>query len=273
MTGDASVLLVGCGKMGGALLSGWRTSGVANHFYVVEPFENSVAHLQNQTDVTVVGDAASLPKDLAPAAIVMAVKPQSMADAAPAYAALAKGAVTLSIAAGTPIAFFEGCLGGDVAIVRAMPNTPAAIGRGMSVLCANAATTADQRAFSEALMTGAGAVDWIDDEGLMDAVTALSGSGPAYVFHLIETMAAAGEALGLPPELAAKCALETVAGSGALAKSAPEDPTTLRKNVTSPGGTTAAALDVLMADDDGLNQLMQRAMTAARDRGRALAKG
>lgn len=268
-----SVLLVGCGKMGGALLDGWRASDIAETYFVVEPSADATAHLKSAANVTVVQDIGALPADLNANAIVMAVKPQSMADAAPAYAKLAKGAVTLSIAAGTPIAFFESCLGADAAIVRAMPNTPAAIGRGMSVLCANAVTSADQKSFSEQLMAAAGVVDWIEDEGLMDAVTALSGSGPAYVFHLIETMAAAGAALGLSPELAAKCALQTVMGSGALAAEAADEPAVLRKNVTSAGGTTAAALDVLMADSDGLGQLMRRAMTAARDRGRELAKG
>jgi len=267
-----SVLLAGCGKMGGALLEGWRASKAADRFVVVEPSQEATAHLAGADGVAVIADRSELPGDFKPDAIVMAVKPQVMGEVAPPYADLAKGAVTLSIAAGTPIGFFEGAFGAGAAVVRAMPNTPAAIGRGISVLCANAATSAEQRAFSEALMQAAGAVDWIEDEGLMDAVTALSGSGPAYVFHLIEAMAAAGEALGLDPALAAKSALETVAGAGELARQAAEDPSTLRQNVTSPGGTTAAALGVLMADD-GLTALMTRAMTAARDRGRELAKG
>lgn len=269
MTG---VLLVGCGKMGGALLEGWRKNKAASRFVVIEPMEAAVAHLIDAADVTVVGDVSAVPADFKPDAIVMAVKPQSMGDAAPPFAALAESAVTLSIAAGTPISFFEAAFGKDAAIVRAMPNTPAAIGMGMSVLCANAATTDAQRSLSDTLMQAAGVVDWIEDEELMDAVTALSGSGPAYVFHLIEAMAAAGEALGLSPELAAKSALQTVAGAGELARTAAEDPSTLRQNVTSPAGTTAAALDVLMADP-GQTDLMTRAMTAARDRGRELAKG
>lgn len=267
-----SVLLVGCGKMGGALLNGWRANGAADRFVVVEPFQDAIADLADAADVDLLSTIAEMPPGFSPDAIVMAVKPQAMGDVAPPYAALAKGAVTLSIAAGTPISFFESAFGAGAAIVRAMPNTPAAIGRGMSVLCPNAAVSADQRSLAETLMRAAGAVDWIEDEGLMDAVTALSGSGPAYVFNLIETMAAAGEALGLTPELAAKAALETVAGAGELARQASEDPATLRKNVTSPGGTTAAALGVLMADD-GLGPLMLKALTAARDRGRDLAKG
>ena len=265
-----TVLLVGCGKMGGALLAGWRANKAADRFVVVEPA--GAPDFADASDVEIVADFSELPADLSATALVMAVKPQAMAEVAPAYKALAADAVTLSIAAGTTIGFFEDTFGSGAAIVRAMPNTPAAIGRGMSVLCANAATSAEQRQLSETLMQAAGAVDWIEDEGLMDAVTALSGSGPAYVFHLIEAMTAAGEALGLSADLAAKSALETVAGAGELARQASEDPGTLRQNVTSPGGTTAAALGVLMADD-GQTALMTRAMTAARDRGRELAKG
>lgn len=267
-----NVLLVGCGKMGGALLQGWRASKAADRFVIVEPIMESASQFADAADVTLVATADDIPADFRADAIVMAVKPQSMADVVPAYKDFARNAVTLSIAAGTPIGFFEGQFGAGAAVVRAMPNTPAAIGRGMSVLCANADTNADQKALSETLMQAAGAVDWVEDEGLMDAVTALSGSGPAYVFHLIEAMAAAGEALGLSPTLAAKSALETVAGAGELARTAADDPSTLRQNVTSPGGTTAAALGVLMSDD-GLEALMTRAMTAARDRGRELAKG
>ena len=268
-----SVLLVGCGKMGGALLDGWRANKAADRFVVIEPAPEAAARFANAPDVIVAPVITDIPADFTADAIVMAVKPQTMATVVPPYAGRAKSAVTLSIAAGTPIAFFEAAFGGDAAIVRAMPNTPAAIGRGMSVLCANTATTARQRALADTLMQAAGEVDWIADEGLMDAVTALSGSGPAYVFHLIEAMAAAGEALGLSQELAAKSALETVAGAGELARQATENPGTLRQNVTSPGGTTAAALDVLMKGDTGLVDLMTRAMTAARDRGRELSKG
>ncbi|MEK9905679.1 MAG: pyrroline-5-carboxylate reductase [Rhodospirillales bacterium] len=265
-----SVLLVGCGKMGGALLAGWRANNAADSFVVVEPMQQSLTDILGVSGVTVVKEFSEIPGDFKPNAIVMAVKPQAMNEVAPPYADLAKSALTLSIAAGTPIAFFEKIFGADAAIVRAMPNTPAAIGRGMSVLCANAAASDGQKNLSEVLMQAAGAVEWISDEGLMDAVTALSGSGPAYVFHLIEAMAAAGQALGLDAELAAKAALETVAGAGELARQARETPSVLRQNVTSPGGTTAAALSVLMAEN-GMSKLMEKAMTAARDRGRELA--
>jgi pyrroline-5-carboxylate reductase len=181
----------------------------------------------------------------------------------------ADGALILSIAAGTKIEFFERHLGSDAAVVRVMPNTPAAIRRGMSVLCANANVSAAQRETADRLMAAAGATAWLDDEGLMDAVTAVSGSGPAYVFLLIETLAAAGVAAGLPEALSKQLALETVAGSGALAQASNDDPAQLRVNVTSPGGTTAAALEVLMAED-GLAPLMRRAVAAATRRGKEL---
>jgi pyrroline-5-carboxylate reductase len=267
-----SILLVGCGKMGGALLSGWRANGAADSFVIVEPNKQSIPNIGGNSNITFVQDFAGIPSTFLPDAIVMAVKPQAMNDVVPAYTGLATSALTLSIAAGTPISFFEALFGTSASIVRAMPNTPAAIGRGMSVLCANKSTTDNQKKLAEILMQAAGAVEWIADENLMDAVTALSGSGPAYVFHLIEAMASAGEALGLKPELAAKAALQTVAGAGELARLSSEAPSVLRQNVTSPGGTTAAALDVLMAED-GLRALMERAMTAARDRGRELGAG
>ena len=267
-----NIILVGCGKMGGALLEGWRTNRAAEAFVVVEPMTGATDQLADASGVTVVADFESIPPAFSADAIVFAVKPQTMGVVVPPYAAMAQRAVTLSIAAGTPIRFFESLFGDEAAVVRAMPNTPAAIGRGISVLCANASTSDDQRQLSETLMQAAGVVDWIDDEDQMDAVTALSGSGPAYVFHLIEAMAAAGEALGLSSEMAAKSALETVAGAGELARLASDSPSVLRQNVTSPGGTTAAALAILMADD-GQIALMKKAMTAARDRGRELAKG
>jgi pyrroline-5-carboxylate reductase len=267
-----SILLVGCGKMGGALLSGWCANGAADSFVIVEPNKQSIPNIGGNSNITFVQDFAGIPSTFLPDAIVMAVKPQAMNDVVPAYTGLATSALTLSIAAGTPISFFEALFGTSASIVRAMPNTPAAIGRGMSVLCANKSTTDNQKKLAEILMQAAGAVEWIADENLMDAVTALSGSGPAYVFHLIEAMASAGEALGLKPELAAKAALQTVAGAGELARLSSETPSVLRQNVTSPGGTTAAALDVLMAED-GLRALMERAMTAARDRGRELGAG
>jgi pyrroline-5-carboxylate reductase len=264
------LLLVGCGKMGSALLQGWLAEGLlAADVLVVEPAADP-ARTARAPGVGMLASAEAVSADFRPAAVVFAVKPQSMAEVVPHYVRFQlSGALFLSIAAGTTIAFFEQHLGADAAVVRVMPNTPAAIRRGMSVLCANGNVSEAQRELAGRLMAAAGATAWIDDEGLMDAVTAVSGSGPAYVFLLIETLAAAGAAAGLPAALAAQLALETVAGAGALAQSADEDPAQLRVNVTSPGGTTAAALEVLMAED-GLAQLMQRAVAAATRRGREL---
>jgi pyrroline-5-carboxylate reductase len=178
--------------------------------------------------------------------------------------------VFLSIAAGKPIAFFESALGAESAIVRSMPNTPAAVGAGITAACANRHVSAVQRALCQRLLEAVGDVVWVDDEAQMDAVTAVSGSGPAYVFLLIECLTEAGVAEGLPPDVAEKLARTTVIGSGALAKGAPEAATQLRKNVTSPGGTTEAALKVLMSED-GMGKLMRRAIRAATARSKELA--
>ncbi|WP_341894192.1 pyrroline-5-carboxylate reductase [Ferrovibrio terrae] len=262
------ILLVGCGKMGGALLAGWLQRGVAaSDVVVVEP--TPVAGLP--AGVRQVADAAAVPKDFAPALILLAVKPQMMDAVAPAYVGYAKtGACFLSVAAGKTIATLNGLLGGAAAVVRSIPNTPAAVGEGITIACASPSVTAEQRAFCESLLVAVGEVGWVDDESLIDAVTAVSGSGPAYVFLLTECMAAAGAAAGLPDDLAARLARATVIGSGALMKQSSESPAQLRKNVTSPNGTTQAALDVLMAVD-GVGPLMQRAIAAATKRSRELA--
>ena len=235
------LLLVGGGKMGGALLAGWLEGGLPpGNVVVVEPDTAEAAHLA-PLGVAVVPDAADVPDDFVPEVIVFAVKPQVMDGVAPLYAGLAgAGGVALSIAAGVPIARFEGHLGA-IPIVRAMPNTPAAIGRGITVACANGKVSAEQRAACGELLAAVGEVGWVDDEALMDAVTAVSGSGPAYVFLLIECLAAAGEAAGLSPALASQLAAATVSGAGELARVADEDPAQLRKNVTRPGAPTAAA--------------------------------
>jgi pyrroline-5-carboxylate reductase len=268
VTEDSPLLLVGCGKMGRALLDGWLDGGIvaAGRIVVVEPADVSlppgVRHLAGAED---------LPADLKPGIVVLAVKPQVIGDLLPPYARFAgPDTVFLSIAAGRPIAFFEGVLGGAAAIVRAMPNTPASVGRGVTVLCANPNVGRGQRAVCGALLSAVGAVDWVDDEALMDAVTAVSGSGPAYVFLLAEALAQAGVAAGLPEALAARLARLTVAGSGELLMRSDEAPSTLRENVTSPGGTTAAALGVLLAED-GLEALMTDAVAAATRRSRELA--
>ncbi|MCF8483147.1 MAG: pyrroline-5-carboxylate reductase [Rhodospirillum sp.] len=261
------LLLIGCGKMGGAMLAGWLARGLdPASVWVVDPGQSDLPNGVSRVEAT---DALTL--DPAPDICVLAVKPQMMAEALPPYATLAaKGTVFLSVAAGKTSEGVDNLLGGGAAVVRAMPNTPAAVGAGMTVLFANDKVSTDARATCETLMGAVGLVDWIEDEGLMDAVTAVSGSGPAYVFLLAECLAAAGEAQGLPRALAARLARQTVSGAGALMAGAPEDPATLRKNVTSPNGTTAAALAVLM-DDTAFPKALRDAVTAAADRSRDLA--
>ena len=270
-----SLLLVGCGKMGGALLGGWLERGVApGSVTVVEPQADLAAGFAERGVNAVTGPGA-LPPDsapeAAPAVVVLAVKPQQMDAVLPDYARFARpGTVFLSIAAGKNIAYFEGHLGTGAAIVRAMPNTPAAVGRGMSVLCANARVSAAQRHTCGDLLAAVGETAWVDDEALLDPVTAVSGGGPAYVFLLIECLAEAGAAAGLPEDLAMRLARVTVAGAGELVHRAEEPAGTLRENVTSPGGTTLEALKVLMAPD-GLQALMTRAIAEATRRSRELA--
>ncbi len=263
----AALLLVGCGKMGGAMLAGWMAAGVAGRVVVVEP---SGATGPLPDGVTAVRDPADIPADFSPAAVILAVKPQMMDAALPGYRRFAGDAVFLSIAAGKPIAYFEKHLGAEAAVVRAMPNTPAAIGRGISVAVPNARATSCHRNLCDRLLAAVGEVAWVDDESLLDPVTAVSGSGPAYVFLLVETLAKAGEAAGLPAELSMRLARATVSGAGELLRQSPEEAAQLRRNVTSPNGTTQAALDVLMAAD-GLAPLMERAVADATRRSRALA--
>jgi pyrroline-5-carboxylate reductase len=256
--------------MGGALLAGWLARGGSTQVSVVEPAVPAASALRSTPNVTVIADAAELPATFNPAIVVFAVKPQGMDKIVPAYRRFAGSAVFLSIAAGRPIGFFTQHLGA-AAIVRAMPNTPAAIGRGISVACANQAVTAPQRELCGLLLSAGGEVAWVDDEKLIDPVTAVSGSGPAYVFLLAEAMTEAGIAAGLPADLARRLARATVAGSGELLHRATEEAAQLRQNVTSPGGTTAAALEVLMAKEGGLTALMTRAIAAATKRSRDLA--
>jgi pyrroline-5-carboxylate reductase len=263
-----TIALVGAGKMGGSMLEGWIGLGVdPARIAVIEPQPApSVAAL------TARGLRLNPPAGtIQPDAVVLAIKPQTAPAAMAAVAALASPAtIVISIMAGRTIGFLSSALPQDAAIIRAMPNTPAAIGRGITVAVPNASVTTAQRALAHALLAATGAVEWVADEALMDAVTAVSGSGPAYVFLLAESLARAGEAAGLPSDLAARLARATVAGSGELLHRSAVDAATLRTNVTSPGGTTAAALDVLMAPD-GLDPLMQRAVAAATRRGRELA--
>jgi pyrroline-5-carboxylate reductase len=265
------ILLVGCGKMGGAMLEGWLARGIVAHASVVEPGPGA-ANFARRPDVALHAEAAALARDLKPEVVVFAVKPQMMNEVAPHYRRFAGAAtVILSIAAGKTIRYFERQLGTEAAIVRAMPNTPAAVGRGITISCANARVTAAQRGLCDRLLAAVGEIGWVEDEALIDAVTAVSGSGPAYVFLLIECMAEAGIAAGLPAELALRLARATVTGSGELARLSSEPPAVLRQNVTSPGGTTRAALDVLMAPG-GLAALMTKAIAAAAARSRELAE-
>jgi pyrroline-5-carboxylate reductase len=264
-----TVVLVGCGQMGSAMLRGWLKSGAATRFIVVEP-AGAPEVLAPSPRVDAHRAAAELPDTLSPDAVVFAVKPQVINDIVPQYRRLVRPqTVFMSIAAGTTIGGLAKHLG-DAAIVRVMPNTPAAIGRAISVACANPRVTAEQRQLCDALLAAIGESTWVAEEGLLDAVTAVSGSGPAYVFLLIETLAAAGVKAGLPADLALHLARSTVAGAGELAKVSHDNPSRLRENVTSPGGTTRAALDVLMAAD-GLAPLMDRAIAAATARSRELA--
>jgi pyrroline-5-carboxylate reductase len=263
-----TLVLVGAGKMGSALLAGWLGLKLnPRKVIVIEPQPSKgLAALKRQ------GIRINLSsKAIGPAAvIVLAVKPQTAPEVLPGLVPLV-GAKTLvlSIMAGRTLKFLERGLPG-AAIVRAMPNTPAAIGRGITVACPNARVTATQRMLAHNLLAATGAVEWVDDETLMDAVTALSGSGPAYVFLLAETLAQAGVAAGLPAALSAKLARATVAGSGELLHRSELDAAILRANVTSPGGTTAAALEVLMGPG-GLESLMTKAVIAATRRSRDLA--
>jgi pyrroline-5-carboxylate reductase len=262
------IVLVGCGKMGGAMLGGWLDQGTpAEAIAVVDPTGPVLP-----AGVTLLPDAAALPPGLSAEVVVLAVKPQVMAEVLPAYGPLVGGdTVVLSVAAGKTIGFFRSVLGETTAVVRAMPNTPAAVGRGMTVLCAGAGVSDAQKARCQTMVEGIGLAAWIDTESDMDAVTAVSGCGPAYVFHMVEAMARAGRDLGLADDLAMTLARQTVAGAGELLFRSPDPAGALRQNVTSPGGVTAEALAVLMDETDGLPPLMKRAMDAAVRRSRDLA--
>jgi pyrroline-5-carboxylate reductase len=265
---QGTIVLAGAGKMGGAMLSGWLAQGLdATRVAVIEP--------QPSGDINaLVAKGIRLnpsPQDIgAVATLVIALKPQMFREAGAMLKSFAGSAtLVVSIMAGTTIASISEACGGSV--VRAMPNTPAAIGRGITVAVAANNVSAAQRAIADALLRATGSVEWVDDESLMDAVTAVSGSGPAYIFLLAEELARAGVEAGLPADLATKLARETVAGSGELLHRSEAPSATLRQNVTSPGGTTAAALEVLMGPD-GMRSLLTRAVAAATRRSKELAK-
>jgi pyrroline-5-carboxylate reductase len=263
------VLQIGFGNMGQALARGWLARGrdpATIRVVDTAPTARAAAAGLGIAASERIGSPSSGP---APDVVVVAVKPNQLASALVELAPIARGSVLLSIAAGKTLAQLEAGLGEGAAVVRAMPNTPAAIGQGITALVANAAVTPEQRALCEELLAAVGATAWLDDERDMDAVTAVSGSGPAYVFLLIECLERAGVEAGLPPELARRLALATVAGAGAYAAAAAEPAAELRRRVTSPGGTTQAALEVLGAER-GLADLISRAVRAAAKRSREL---
>ncbi|MCA3438232.1 MAG: pyrroline-5-carboxylate reductase [Rhodobacter sp.] len=263
------LVLLGCGKMGSAMLEGWLKQGLAlSAVWVADPHPSDWVRGLAAKGLHL---NAGFPPD--PAIVLVAVKPQMMAEALPQLAPMGGGGTLfVSIAAGTPLARYETVLGAGTPVIRAMPNTPAAVGRGITAIVGNAVVGEDDLALAEAFLGAVGQVVRLEDEHQMNAVTALSGSGPAYVFHLIEALAAAGEAEGLPAGLSMQLARATVSGAGELAQRSPETATQLRVNVTSPGGTTAAALAVLMDPVSGFPPLLRRAVKAAADRGKELGK-
>jgi pyrroline-5-carboxylate reductase len=264
------VVLVGAGNMGGAMMRGWLDSGIAgSDVVIVDPNPSeAISSFARDKGVTIADSALT---DLEAGVLFIAVKPQMMAKVLPQVAPLVgPQTVCVSVAAGTTIATLTRHLG-EAAIVRAMPNTPAMVGRGITAAVPNARVNEEQRRTVDTLLKVSGPVEWLGDEALIDAVTAVSGSGPAYAFYLAECMAEAGRKVGLPADVAMRLARATVSGAGELMHRSEDDVATLRKNVTSPNGTTAAALSVLMADD-GLQPLMDEAVAAAKRRAEELAK-
>ncbi len=252
-----NVLLVGSGKMGGALAQRWQAAKICNELVIVDPVSSKIKSFKD------------IPAGFKPQVIVFAVKPQALAGMVQDYKAYA-GALFVSIAAGKPIAFFEKHLGASAKIIRSMPNTPAAIGKGITVACANKNVSGAEKDQAAKLLGAVGEVLWVEKEQLLNPVTALSGSGPAYIFLLIETLTKAGIHVGLEAGMAEKLARQTVIGSAALAEEEASTPAvTLRQNVTSPGGTTEAALKTLMAHP-GIQELFDRALKAATKRAEEL---
>ncbi|MEM6578949.1 MAG: pyrroline-5-carboxylate reductase [Pseudomonadota bacterium] len=264
---ERGLVLLGCGKMGSAMLSGWLNEGLSPaSVWVIDPAPSGWLR----------GTGVHLNIDLppAPAVVLIAVKPQMMQAALPQITGMeGQGTLFVSVAAGTPLAAFEAVLGSQAPIIRAMPNTPAAVGKGITAIAGNGVVTETDLALADTLLQAVGQVVRLEDEDQMDAVTGLSGSGPAYVFHMIEAMAEAGEAQGLAPDLAMQLARATVAGAGALAETADETPAQLRVNVTSPNGTTQAGLEVLMDEAQGLRPLIRQTVAAATTRSKELRDG
>ncbi len=258
------LLLIGCGKMGGAMLAGWRERGLGETI-IVDPFATGPF-----PGATLLRDAAEIPAGFAPAAVILATKPQEAPATLPIHARFARSAVFVSIMAGKTVAFMQGLLGAGSAVVRAMPNTPAAVRQGFTVAYAAPGVSAAQRVLADTLLGATGEIAWVEEEGLLDPVTAVSGGGPAYVFLLAELLERAAVEQGIPADLARRMARSTIAGSGALLAASTEDAAQLRKNVTSPKGTTERALAVLMAESAWPDHI-SRAIAAATARSRELA--
>ncbi|KEO60367.1 pyrroline-5-carboxylate reductase [Thioclava indica] len=263
---DRGLVILGCGRMGGAILQGLLQGGLpAKSVWVITP------HPSDWLQASGVHLSTDLPDN--PAVVLLAVKPQMMADALSQLSTMRTGdTLFVTVAAGITMEGYARMLGDQTRLVRAMPNTPSAIGRGVTAIVGNPKATAQDLDIAQELMSGVGQVVRLENEEQINAVIGVSGSGPAYVFHLIEVMAAAGEAEGLAPDLALQLAKATVGGAGALAEQSDETPSKLRENVTSPGGTTAAALNVLMDPDTGMAPLMRRAVAANIARNRELGK-
>lgn len=263
------IVLIGAGNMGGAMALGWTKSGI-DPSSIIAADPNPPEPMRSRLAEAGISFATAAPEGVTAGVLFVAVKPQVMDKVLPAYRGLiGKDTIVVSVAAGKTLAFLEEHLG-NAPMVRAMPNTPAMIGRGVTGAFANDRVSGPQRTLVHSLLAVSGPVEWVESEALIDVVTALSGSGPAYVFLLVECMAEAGRKLGLPADLAMRLARATVSGAGELLHQSPGEAAELRRNVTSPGGTTAAALSILMADD-AMQPLFDRAIEAARDRARELA--
>ena len=269
MTQKPTILIVGLGKMGGALVNGWIAQDIdPNKIHIVEPDPNQVMALDCET-LNVYQSPKEISNNFYPDIILFAIKPQIMDKVVPEYGRFKEKSTYISIAAGKNIAFFESLLGSDSSIIRTMPNTPASIGEGITIACGNKNTSQKCKNYFFYLFEAVGQTEWINDENLMDAVTAISGSGPAYVFLLAETLANAGESAGLSKNMAQKLSIQTIIGSSSMLKSSHQNPSVLRNNVTSPGGTTEAALSILM-NEKGLNSLICEAVETAIKRSKAL---
>ena len=266
------ILLVGCGNMGKAILEGWLERGLyASDISIIEPNLKLIENFGENFLTNCFSSPEKLPTKFNPRVIFFAVKPQLMNDIVPFYSKFnSSHSVFISIAAGKTIEFFENHLTNTASIIRAMPNTPASVRRGITVAFSNSKVTDSDRDMAHNLLKAIGAVEWVNEEALIDSVTALSGGGPAYVFLLTECLARAGIESGLPSDLSTKLARATISGSGELLYQSSESPSTLRKNVTSPGGTTEKALQVLMENDEW-QSIISRAIAAATARSKELA--